>query len=56
MHNFKLDQNLTLSNKMAGFFDHQYIWKEAINVLPIFFIVIATKEGNYIRLQLLVGC
>ena len=26
-----IKQNLFLSNEIAGFFDHQYLWKKLIN-------------------------
>ena len=28
-----MDQSVLLFNKITGFFDHQYLWKEKIHVL-----------------------
>ena len=33
-----IDQNVLLSNQIAGFFDHQYLWKETINALDFLHI------------------
>ena len=35
---------MLLSNKIAGFFDCQYLWKETIKVI-VFSTEVATKEG-----------
>ena len=32
------------SNQIAEFYDHQYLWKEAINVLESFSVEIVTIE------------
>ena len=38
-----IKQNLFLSNEIAGFFDHQYLWKKLINEKS-FYVKIVTKD------------
>ena len=43
------------SNDIAGFFDHEYLWRESIDIL-IFCIELAIKGRKHLRLPLLICC
>ena len=50
----KFDQLCLSSIPIAGFFDHQYLWKESINVF-VFCMQIITKGRWLLRQSILVG-
>ena len=47
---------MLLSNQIVGFFDHQYLSKEALNVTEFFCIEKVTKDRLLLRVPILVGC
>ena len=48
-------QSCLLSNLIAGFFDHQYLWKESSNIL-VFCMDLGIKGRWHLRLSLFIGC
>ena len=50
-----IDQNNLSSNYIAGFFDHQYLWRESFNVVD-FFHIDSHQEMETLRVILLVTC
>ena len=50
------DQWSLLSNQIAGFSDHRYLWKESSYYIKFFCMELVIKQRQHMSISLLVGC